>query len=270
MADIYATIDEADEAVQQKLAVILELRAADLQQRAMLEDYLADLALPRGARVLEIGCGSGPVARALAGRPGIDEVIGLDPSPVFIEHARTCASGVPNLSFALGDGRDLPFGDAGFDAVVCHTSLCHIPGPDCVLAEAARVLRPGGALAIFDGDYATTTVALGDDDPLQACVDVAVDALVHDRWLVRRLPALIDAAGLTMVRVRSHGYVETADARYMLTLVDRGADALAAAARISPATAEALKAEAATRSAEGRFFGHIAYASVIARRMQSS
>ena len=90
--------------------------------------------------------------------------------------------------------------------------------------------------------------------------------LVHDRWLVRRLPGLIRDAGLALVRVRSHGYVETAAPHYMLTIVDRGADALVADGRIGSAAAEALKAEAAARAAEGRFFGHIAYASVIARK----
>ena len=53
----------------------------------------------------------------------------------------------------------------------------------------------GGALAAFDGDYATTTVAVGDHDPLQACVDAAMAALVHDRYLVRRLGTLVRAAG---------------------------------------------------------------------------
>jgi ubiquinone/menaquinone biosynthesis C-methylase UbiE len=269
MADVYATIEEADEAVQVQLADVLELRAADLQQRAMLEDYLADLPLPAGAHVLEIGCGTGAVARALAARPGVGEVIGIDPSPVFVERARLRAEDVPNLSFVAGDGRELPFDDGSFDAVVCHTSLCHIPTPDRVLAEARRVIAPGGWLAVFDGDYATSTVALYDHDPLQACVDAAMDALVHDRWLVRRLPALVREAGFDVVRVRSHGYAETAKPHYMLTIVDRGADVLVASDRLGTSAAESLKTEARRRAGNGRFFGHIAYASVIARRVRS-
>jgi hypothetical protein len=60
MPDVYATIATADEAVQERLAEVLELRAADPQQRAMLETYLEDLAPARGARVLDVGCGTGP------------------------------------------------------------------------------------------------------------------------------------------------------------------------------------------------------------------
>ena len=266
MPDVYASIENADEAVQERLADVLELRAADAGQRAMLEDYLADLALPDGARVLEVGCGTGAVARTLAVRPGVGKVVGLDPSPVFVQRARQIAAGVDNLSYVLGRGTALPFDDGAFDAVVFHTVLSHIPEAGAALAEAARVTAAGGGLAAFDGDYATTTVALGDRDPLQACVDAAMEALVHDRYLVRRLGTLVRAAGWEVVRLRSHGYVESEDPGYMLTLVDRGADTLVTAGRLGEDAADALKAEARRRVAAGEFFGHIAYASLIGRR----
>jgi hypothetical protein len=92
-----------------------------------------------------------------------------------------------------------------------------------------------------------------------------VEFSVHDPWLVRRLPALLDQAGFEPVRMRSYGYAETRDARYTPTIVDRGADALVAAGRIGQDTAAALKAEARRRITAGQFFGHIAYASLVAR-----
>jgi hypothetical protein len=73
-------------------------------------------------------------------------------------------------------------------------------------------------------------------------------------------------AGWQVVATRSHGYVETQGAQYMLTLVDRGADALVAAGTFTSEAAAALKDEARNRVEAGTFFGHIAYASVIAKK----
>ena len=95
--DVYATITEAEPAVVAGLVDILELRASDPQQREMREAYLADIEFPSDARVVEVGCGPGPVARALASRPGVGEVVGVDPSPIFIEKGRELARDLPQL-----------------------------------------------------------------------------------------------------------------------------------------------------------------------------
>ena len=266
MPDVYATIAEADPETQQRLAEVLELRAADAQQRAMLEAYLSELDFPLQARVLEVGCGPGPVTRVLAAWPGVAEAVGVDPSPVFIARAREKAAGVDRLRFEEGDGRALSFPDGSFHVVVFHTTLCHVPGSDKAVAEAFRVLRPGGLLAIFDGDYASTTLATGDHDPLQSCADAAMATLVHDRWLVRRLSDVVRSSGFEPMRIRSHGFVEVTEPGYMLTLVDRGADALVGMGRIGEELAAALKAEARRRFDRGHFFGHIAYGSILARK----
>ena len=266
MPDVYATITEADPEVLERLGEIIELRAADPQQAAMREAYFSEIDFPTGARVLEVGCGTGPVARALAAWPGVGEVLGADPSPGFVTRARELAADIGNLGFVEADGRSLPLADESFEVVVFHTTLCHVPEPERALAEARRVLRPGGTLAVFDGDYVTTTCANGDFDPLQACVEAAVDFLVHDRWLVRRLLRLVESAGFEPGRLRSHGYVEAPRAGYMLALVERGAEALQAAGRVGAETAAALQEEARRRSDAGEFFGHIAYASLLARR----
>jgi arsenite methyltransferase len=108
MPDVYATIAEQDQAVQEQIAEVLELRAADRQQRAMLDDYLRDLELAPDARVLEIGCGTGAVCRVLATRPRVAEVTGVDPSIVLVQRARELAEGHGGLSFIVGDGVSCP------------------------------------------------------------------------------------------------------------------------------------------------------------------
>jgi SAM-dependent methyltransferase len=270
MPDVYATIAEADAAVLEQLAAVLELRAADPQQRELREAYLWDVDFPPDARVVEVGCGTGAVIRALARRPGIAVAVGVDPAPFFLEKARELAHDVRNLSFVQGDARTLPLDDASADVLLFHTTLCHVPEPERALAEAHRVLRSGGSLVVFDGDYATTTLAIGANDPLQACADAAVEFLVYDRFLVRRLPELVRSGGFELLRLRGHSYVEAPSSLgYMLALAERGATALHAAGRIGFDTAEALKAEAHRRSEEREFFGHIAYASLIARKWEN-
>ena len=265
MTDLYATIASADEKTQERLATVLELRAADPQQRAMLVQYSAELELPVGARVLEVGCGTGAVSRYLATLPGVEKVVGVDPSAHFIERARELADGA-NLEFAVGDGRELAFADGSFDAAVFHTVLCHVPDCELAIGEAFRVLTPGGKLAVFDGDYATITVATYANDPLQACVDAVIASLVHDPWLIRRLIRMLRNAGFEDCQLRGYAYTQTSPADYMLTLIERGADALETDGKLTPPAANALKEEAHARIAAGTFFGHIAYASAVTSR----
>ena len=266
MADVYSTIADAGHDIQERLAHVLERRASDLQQRDMLCTYLGDIDLMEAASLLDIGCGTGPVSRELAGRLPAGQVVGIDPSPVFLATARKLSAGFSNLTFVEGDCRDLPCAPESFDAVVFHTTLSHVPNSEAALKEAFRVLRPGGAMAVFDGNYTTTTLANGDFDPLQACADAAMAALVHDRWLIQRLPNLVRDAGFVVVKQRSLGIVETVEPDYMLTIADRGADVLAADGRISAELGQALKDEARRRVATGCFFGSIAYGSLVARK----
>ena len=227
---------------------------------------LAWVDLPEDARLLEVGCGSGAITRVLARRAGIAEIVALDPSPVFLAKARELAAGHGHVTFRQGDARALDFADGVFDGAIAHTCLTHVPAPDRALRELFRVLRAGGSLAVFDGDYASTTLACGDHDPLQACADAAMAALVHDRWLARRLPSLVKAAGFEIGRFDGHAYVQAFEPSYLLTLVDRGADALVNQRTIGRELADELKAEARRRVADGGFYGAITFASLIARK----
>jgi arsenite methyltransferase len=264
MPDVYASIAEADEATLDVLARAMEVSAADPQHRAMVDAYLGDLDLPAGARVVEVGCGTGAISRALAAVAG--EVIGTDPSPGLLTRAEALSAGIANLAFQEADGRVLPFADASFDAAVLHRVLSHVPGPEAVLAEVHRVLRPGGRVVAFDGDYATITLATGDPDPLQVCVQAFAPAYITDPWVARRIPSMLRATGFAVGTARSHGYVQLDDPDYMVSIADRGADALAASGRIGTPLADGLKAEARRRVGAGTFFGHVAYLSVCATR----
>jgi ubiquinone/menaquinone biosynthesis C-methylase UbiE len=268
MPDVWATVADLDSATQERLAGVLETRGADAQQQALRSAFLGEIDFPANARVLEVGCGTGVLSRRLADRPGVGSVVGVGIAPSLLEKAAELAAGLDSVAFQQADARSLPFEDDTFDVVVFDSTLTHVPGPERALAEAFRVLRPAGQLAVFDGDYSTVTVALGDHDPVQACVDAMVAGSVTDRWLVRRLPAMARDAGFEVASIRSHGFVEITGADYMLSIVDRGADLLSSNGELSADSALGLKAEARRRVEAGTFFGHIAYLSLVARRPQ--
>ena len=263
MPDVWATVAELDPTAQKRMADVLETRGADPRQREMRQTFLADIAFPEGAEVLEVGCGTGVLTRVLAGLPAVGRVVGVDIAESLLDKARELAA---DIEFEQADARSLPFADERFDVVVFDSTLSHVPEPERAVREAFRVLRPDGLLAAFDGDYATATVALAEHDPLQTCVDAMLANSVTDRRVMRRLPALLRRCGFQLGPTRSHGFVETGAGGYMLTIVDRGADILAASGAIGDELAASLKAEARRRVQAGGFFGHVAYAAVIAAK----
>jgi len=101
-------------------------------------------------RLLDIGTGTGRIAELLA--PAAGQVTGLDMSPEMLRIARARLQNLPAASVDLvqGDFSALPFGDAAFDTVTLHQVLHYAQEPGRVLAEAARVLAPGGRIAVVD------------------------------------------------------------------------------------------------------------------------
>lgn len=97
-------------------------------------------------RVLEIGCGTGINSLGIASQ--CSSVTGVDISPVMIEQARTKAASenVQNLTFEVFDGYTLPFDSAAFDKVLLFNILYIVKEPQTLLAEAHRLLKPGGLL----------------------------------------------------------------------------------------------------------------------------
>lgn len=120
--------------------------------------------VPLGDEVLEFGPGFGATTRVLARRPGRLNVLELDGG--YCRRLRAQLG--DRVSVIEGDATQMPFEDQRFSAVVCFTMLHHIPSPelqDQALAEAARVLRPGGVFAGSDsigGRPLFTAIHLGD------------------------------------------------------------------------------------------------------------
>jgi ubiquinone/menaquinone biosynthesis C-methylase UbiE len=116
--DVYTRLNELDESTLRAIANVLEIRARHPQQIAIRAAYLDALGDIAGQRVLEIGCGTGPVTRELAARVGPGGyVTGTDPTYALIEVAERVGAeqGIENVSFEVQDGRSLPYPDDTFD-----------------------------------------------------------------------------------------------------------------------------------------------------------
>ncbi len=104
-------------------------------------DQFLDLVPPPGRLTLDIGCGEGRLARDLTKRG--HHVVGVDVSPTMIEAARAQS---PELEFVEADAADLPFEDGSADLAIAFMSLMGFDDMNGAVAEAARVLEPGGRL----------------------------------------------------------------------------------------------------------------------------
>jgi len=117
--------------------------------------YLLDRLEP-GMDLLDVGCGPGTITIDLAARVAPGGVLGIDRAAEVIAQADDLvrSRGVENVRFATGDVYELDLDEDSFDVVHAHQVLQHLQDPIAALRELRRVLRPGGTLAVRDGDYA--------------------------------------------------------------------------------------------------------------------
>ena len=114
-------------------------------------DRMVELARLTGdERVLDVATGGGHTALAFA--PHVREVVALDLTQAMLDAAarHVAAQGADNVCFRLGDAEHMPFAGDEFDVLTARFAPHHFPQPERFLAEAARVLRPGGRLVMFD------------------------------------------------------------------------------------------------------------------------
>jgi 2-polyprenyl-3-methyl-5-hydroxy-6-metoxy-1,4-benzoquinol methylase len=120
------------------------------------EAFASRLAIPSGARVLDVACGTGNLAIPIARQGAI--VTGVDIAPNLLAQARerAAAEGLA-VTFDEGDAEQLPYATASFDVVVTMFGAMFAPRPDLVAFELARVLKPGGLLAMANWNPASFT-----------------------------------------------------------------------------------------------------------------
>ncbi len=154
-----------------------------------------------GERVIDVGCGTGVLSRAVAGAALHSEVVGIDPSAPFTEHAREQFAD-SRVSFDVGDAQELPYPDASFGQSLSMLVFHFIPDGEKAAAEMRRVTRPGGLVAActWDGEGGFELMGVFWDEAYK--LDPDIKKKRADSRLFRRgqFTGLWDSAGLENVK----------------------------------------------------------------------
>jgi ubiquinone/menaquinone biosynthesis C-methylase UbiE len=193
-----------------------------------------------GKTLLDIGCGSGTLVKALAADGA--NVTGIDPGEEALARARTT---VPGARFEAASAEAMPFPDGQFEGAVMLNSLHHVPDPARALGEAARVLRPGCRLVVVEplaeGTFFDALRPIEDETEIRAAAQAAIaEAVASQRYACER----------DMVIERRETFVDSDAFFTRVTAVD---PARAEVIRTDRARAEAAFTGAAERGADGRY-----------------
>lgn len=191
----------------------LSLNTAEVYERKFVPALFGEWAPPLveaagvapGNSVLDVACGTGVVARAAADRVGRQgRVVGLDINESMLAVARRLR---PDIEWEHGDAADLPFPDASFEVVLCQASLMFFPDRASALREMARVVTPGGTVAVQVWASLESQSGYGPfiDIAARHAGQEAID-LLSSYWVLGDLDlvaALLDAASLEVTAIQT-------------------------------------------------------------------
>lgn len=224
------------------------------------------LDLRPGARVVDVGCGAGTSVRDLAARVapgGAAHGVDVNESLLRTAKARAAREGV-DAAFQLARAEELPFATASLDGYRAERLYQHLNDPGKALAEAHRVLAPGGRIVLVDQDWDTLVVDSDDKATTRKLLRAFGDGIVNSAVGRQYRRRLLDA-GFTDVEIHAEAVASTSwdDYGFLLEMMSYGAEASGA---VDSASAQAWIADQRERAARGRFFMTITHFLATARR----
>jgi ubiquinone/menaquinone biosynthesis C-methylase UbiE len=268
--DVYGMTDKLNNAVLDVIVTRLEARGKHPRFQQMLQEYLSAMNIQTMQRVLDLGCGTGVATRTIARFASFrGNVIGIDLSPYLIASAQALSKGEgvgDRIVFQVGDSRSLDLAAEHFDGVIAHTLVSHVDDPLAVLKEAARLVKPGGLVGIFDGDYASLTFSHEDTATGKAYDEALQRAIITNPRVMRKMPRLLREAGLEFVTSFSYVLAEMGTADFWIAGLESFRRLLPQSGVLTAEEANAWVDARLQESAEGVFFGASNYYSYVARR----
>lgn len=165
---------------------------------------------PRGARLLDVGSGTGALARALLEGVAGSQVVGIEPAEAYVSYSRATTPD-PRLRFEVGDAVDIPFEDDSFDTTLSLLILQELSDAPLALREMRRVTRPGGGVIASQWDFAQGMPMLAlfwdtilDVVATDAARQAASDCMIVDYPDEIALQGLWREAGLVEVEIERH------------------------------------------------------------------
>ncbi|MFC1415579.1 methyltransferase domain-containing protein [Streptacidiphilus cavernicola] len=197
------------DAMTERLVGALDAQAASAGVRRLRGWAHLGLAANPGERAVDVGAGTGSETLALAAAVGPHgDAVGVEPNPGLRAVAEQRAAAASSTArFVDGDALALPLDDAGVDLVWCERVFQHLGEPERAASEIARVLRPGGRVALLDTDWATTILHPGDPAVVAALTGGALKAAANP-YAGRRLLENLTGAGLLVDDIGSQALVQ--------------------------------------------------------------
>jgi ubiquinone/menaquinone biosynthesis C-methylase UbiE len=263
-----------DAEVLETIATRLEFRGTDEGYARLSQAYLPRLPVAQARRILALGCGTGIEARALRRLTKPDtSIVGLDHSPVLIDNARrlTADEGLSdNVTYEVGDAHHTPYDDGEFDIVTLHTLISHVEDPGQVLREARRIVRPGGTIAVFDGDYASLTFAYPDHALAKTIEEKLMQLIVANPRIMRDMPRLLREAGLELVEPDGALYANIGSGSFWPSAAESYSVLLARTGLLPQAVVDDWRGFQVRSVADNTFFGASNYFTYLTRRPEQA
>ncbi len=192
----------------------------DVGHARHVELFAEQLECVDARQVIEFGCGLGYNLRALAQQLPDCELVGVDLSPHHLKSARGDSASFENLSFVEANYQQLDFAENSFDAVLAVETLCQTGDQQLAIAEAYRILRPGGRLMVIDC-FRNQPLDVLPDDLRRAAVLVEKTAAVDSFAVLNDWQQLATDVGFEILGVTDHSAETARDLQRLYRLARR-------------------------------------------------
>jgi ubiquinone/menaquinone biosynthesis C-methylase UbiE len=271
--DVFARTFAADEKSLLVIAERLEARAKHSFFRQVVGEYLSALGLRGNESILDLGCGTGAIARMIVNQDKcIGRMTAIDISPYLVETGKRLASEeglAGKIDFLTGDAHSINELQGQFDVVIMHTLVSHVVDPATVLQEARRLLLPEGRIVVFDGDFDSLTYATDAPDG-GAETDRLQGIAGHTQGRVMRLmPRLLSDNGFQLEWSRAYVAADIGRADFWSSTLPALRVLLPSAGVMSEREASDYVDKLETASMSNTFFASCNFYTMIAHGMRT-